>query len=379
MHPKIDIIILKNTYFQSKQDLNMGKYRLFSTRMCGQVFQRVNDSSLTSFDVGKFDFKGIHLKDWVTKVKVLAHLAFTYACIIKAFRIRLNRQKVGYVLATDPHSSGVIAWLVASIIDAKLVIEFNGNTGARKTWNAFGKNWIGHIKYHYCQLVVPFIMRRSFGVKLLYPDQLSSFKSATPHPNTMIFNEYVPISKLKPSNVNEKYILFLGMPWYVKGLDLLIKAFNSVSDRYEGHLRIVGYLSDEDKKVINNLIDGNNKIVVQPPVFYEKAQALIHNCDFLVLPSRTEAMGRVLLEAMAHKKALVGSSADGIPTYLVDKQYGLIFKSGEWTDLAAKLTTMIENPDLKNSFAEKGYQAATVNYSEPNYLNNYLKLLKFEE
>lgn len=374
----IDILIIKNTHFLSKQDINMGKYRLFSTCMHGKIFQRVFDQDLASFEVDNFKFEGVHLPSWTTKIKPLAHLIFVITCLSRAFRIRLRRQSVGYVLATDPHSSGIIAWLVASIIGAKLVIEFNGNTGARKTWNAFGRNWVGHLKYQYCQRVVPFIMRRSFAVKLLYPEQLKPFSKGGQHPNMAVFHEYVPISNIEPSDVSENYILFLGMPWHVKGLDLLIRAFNRVCDEYDGYLKIVGYLSGEDKKIIDELIDGNEKIVVQPPVFYEEAQSLIHNCDFLVLPSRTEAMGRVLLEAMAHKKALIGSSADGIPTYLVDQKYGLIFKSGDWVDLADKLLIMIKNSDSKMSFAQEGNEAANTKYTESAYLKNYLELIRFK-
>jgi glycosyltransferase involved in cell wall biosynthesis len=378
MHSDIDIIILKNTYFQTKQDLNMGKYHLFSTRMRGKILQRTFDPSLASFDVGNFKFEGVLLPNWVGRIKFLAHMFFVSACVKRAVCMLVKGQKVDYVLATDPHSSGVIAWLVASIIGAKLVIEFNGNSGARKTWNAYGSNWVGLLKYQYCQIMIPFIMRRSFAVKLLFPKQLAPFKRDVSHPNVSIFHEYVPISNMKPSEVNEKYILFLGMPWHVKGLDLLIKAFNNVCDKYDGQLRVVGYLSARDKKFIDNLIGGNKKIVVQPPVFYEEAQTLIHKCDFLVLPSRNEAMGRVLLEAMAHKKAIIGSSADGIPTYLVDQEYGLIFKSGDSADLAKKLVTMIENHDLKMSFAEQGNKAAITKYSEQAYLDNYLKLIKYK-
>lgn len=379
MLPKIDLIILKNTYFQSKQDLNMGKYKLFSQRMDGEIFQRVSNAELKSFTVGNFKFKGVLINKWLGKFKLSEHLTFFFACVLRAVAKRFRGEKVKYVLATDPQSSGVIAWVVARIVGAKLIIEMNGNSGARKTWGAHGNNWIGHLKYQYCQLVIPFIMRRSFAVKLLYPQQLEPFKSDVSHPNLACFHEYVPISDLSPSDNHDEYILFLGMPWHVKGLDLLIKAFNKVGENYSGHLKIVGYLSGEDRAFIESLIDGNKKIVITPPVYYEEAQQLIHNCDFLVLPSRTEAMGRVLLEAMAHKKALIGSSADGIPFYLVDNQYGLIFNSGDADDLAAKLAIMIENPDLKREFAENGRQAAVVKYSENAYLENYLNLLQFKE
>lgn len=376
--PEIDILFLKNTLFQSKQDIDLGKYRLFSAKFKGLIFQRVYDPALAEFEVGHFRFKGVYLAKWVANKKYLSHSIFIITCILRAFRIRYQCKKVKYVLASDPHSSGVIAWVLASILGAKLVVEFNGNTGARKTWNAYGKNWMGHLKYHYCQLVVPFVMRRSFAIKLLYAKQLEPFKSDVSHSNIAIFHEYVPISELSPSIENGNYILFLGTPWHVKGLDLLIKAFNSICSSYDGYLKIVGHLSKDDLKFIEKLIGENKKVIIQKPVFYEEAQQIIHNCDFLVLPSRTEAMGRVLLEAMAHKKALVGSSADGIPTYLIDNEYGLIFKSGDSVDLANKILRLIENPELKQKFAENGNVAANTVYSESMYFQNYLKLLKYE-
>ena len=379
MSSSLDLIVVKNTYFLSKQDLNMGKYQLFSKRMSGEVFQRVARQELKRFSIENFEFKGIFVGESLQKFKIAEHFIFFFACIIRAIKMRVAGRKVRYLLATDPQSSGVIAWLMSIILNSKLIVELNGNSGARKTWSAFGTNWVGHLKYHYCQLVIPFIMRKSYAVKLLYPEQLAPFKIKVDHPNLTWFHEYVPISRLAPSTNSANYILFLGMPWHVKGLDLLIKAFNKVCYAYDGHLMIVGYLSEDDRALIEKLIDGNEKIKVNPPVYYEEAQRFIHHCDFLVLPSRTEAMGRVLLEAMAHAKAVIGSSADGIPSYLINGDYGLIFENCDIDDLANKLLYMFKNPEEKKRFAENGRQAAISKYSEQAYLSNYLRLMKFEE
>ena len=374
----MDLIILKNSYFQSKQDLNLSKYRLFSSKLDGQVFQRVFDPELERFSVGAFSFNGVFIPSWMFKVKPLVHLYFAFVCIARAMQLRFQAAGVKYVLATDPHSSGVIAYFVSRVLGAKLVTEMNGNSGARKTWGADSGSVVGLIKYHYCQIVIPFILSRSFAVKLLYPQQLDAFRKKINHPNLAVFHEFVPIQDLQASDTSSDYILFMGTPWHAKGLDLLIKAFNFVGDAYPGYLKIVGYLSDEDRKLVDQMINGNTKIQIQAPVFYQAAQEFIHHCDFFVLPSRTEAMGRVLIESMAHKKAVIGSSADGIPTYVKDNEYGLIFESGNWEDLAEKLQYLIQNPALKTELAEKGNYAANHFYSESAYLDNYSKLLMLD-
>ena len=55
-------------------------------------------------------------------------------------------------------------------------------------------------------------------------------------------------------------------------------------------------------------------------------------CRVFVLPSRTEAMGRVLIEAMAMGKTCIASAVDGIPHYVRDEDTGLLFRSGDAAD-----------------------------------------------
>ena len=148
--------------------------------------------------------------------------------------------------------------------------------------------------------------------------------------NIHVFHEYVPVSDFSLSVENERYILLLGAPWHVKGVDLLLRAFDSLPDGYHGRLRIVGWMSEADISGLKKLIPNNKHVTFEKPVFYEEALRLIGKCDFLVLPSRTEAMGRVLMEARAHGKAVIGSTADGIPNYITHNQTGLLFDSGCW-------------------------------------------------
>lgn len=119
------------------------------------------------------------------------------------------------------------------------------------------------------------------------------------------------------------------------------------------------------------MCQGNKKISIEPPVFYEEAQDLIDRCDFLVLPSRTEAMGRVLIEAMQHRKAVIGSSGDGFPYYVQHMRNGLVFDAEDWKGLEA----LIENTDLKQSLANQGYSQAHSLYSEESFLERYCELL----
>ena len=129
-----------------------------------------------------------------------------------------------------------------------------------------------------------------------------------------VFSNYVAVSKFFSENlIDGKYLLFLGYPWYLKGVDVLIKAFNRVSSEFpEYKLKIVGYCP-EGFDYYEKLAQGNTNIEFHKPVFYDKVIKLMAGCSLFILPSRTEAMGRVLLEAMACKKPIIASNVGGIP------------------------------------------------------------------
>lgn len=77
-------------------------------------------------------------------------------------------------------------------------------------------------------------------------------------------------------------------------------------------------------------------------------------CDVCVLPSIREGFGLTLVEAMAARKPVVGSTAGGIPEVIENGANGLLFDSGNAEALAAALTKLREQPALRESMGETG-------------------------
>ncbi|HBV86745.1 MAG TPA: glycosyltransferase family 1 protein [Desulfosporosinus sp.] len=86
------------------------------------------------------------------------------------------------------------------------------------------------------------------------------------------------------------------------------------------------------------------------PLAYEALPAM----DLFVLPSISEGMGLVLLEAMQARVPIVASAVGGIPELIRDKKEGLLFPSGNVTELAAACKSILENPSLAKSLVLAG-------------------------
>jgi glycosyltransferase involved in cell wall biosynthesis len=232
---------------------------------------------------------------------------------------------------------------------------------------------VARVKEWIARRLVPFVLNRAHGIKLLYPAQLNDIEiPSTPY--TEVFHDFTAVSKLRPSTWDDQYVLLLGYPWYLKGVDVLIRAFLAIADRHPNHrLLVVGHCPD--RAPFEALAAGHPRIEFYPGIHTSSAMALIESCTVLALPSRTEAMGRVILEAYAARKPVVGSNVDGIPNVVEDGVTGLLVAPGDAEDLARKLDLLLTDKALAERLATNGYEAATTRFSEKAYAERFYRFV----
>jgi len=105
-------------------------------------------------------------------------------------------------------------------------------------------------------------------------------------------------------------ILFIGRLVYQKGPDILIDAFNKVhQNRWDAHLIIAGdgsmrqYLEDRAKNLPVHFLGYTSD---------SDYIRILNACDIVVIPSRNEPFGLVLLEAWSAEKGVVASDVGGL-------------------------------------------------------------------
>jgi glycosyltransferase involved in cell wall biosynthesis len=95
----------------------------------------------------------------------------------------------------------------------------------------------------------------------------------------------------------------------------------------------------------------------------ENAAELLAELDVLALPSWTEGLPLVVLEAMARRRPVVATPVGGTPEVVVDGETGLLVPPRDPDALAAALRTLLADADLRRRMGEAGYERVRARFS----------------
>jgi glycosyltransferase involved in cell wall biosynthesis len=173
-------------------------------------------------------------------------------------------------------------------------------------------------------------------------------------------------------------VLFVGVLERYKGVDVLLKAWPTVMTAIpDAELTIVGggTLSRELRRwAASSGLEHAIRFLV--PVHQKQLCSLLDQASCLVLPSRSEGLGRVVLEAMARARPVVGSSVGGIPELIEEGRTGRLVPPGDPAALAAALSSVLSDP----SAAEKMGHEARESFEELDPAAEYeTGILRFAE
>lgn len=131
---------------------------------------------------------------------------------------------------------------------------------------------------------------------------------------------------------------------HVKGLDVLLHAWSEFEERSHSKLVIVG--SGDER---NNLEELAELLGISDSViftgFVDNAKSYLKAFDIFVLPSRSEGLPYVVLEAGVAGLPVIASRVGGIPEIIDDEENGLLVPAGsdEWLERALNRLAKDEN------------------------------------
>lgn len=159
--------------------------------------------------------------------------------------------------------------------------------------------------------------------------------------------------------------IFLGTPAVYKGIDTMIEAARLVNQ--PGFRLVIAGVPDSSLlwKLGSNDSRGTTvEIIGELPI--DEAPELLAAADFVVIPqlggpATTGQVPAKLVDAMALGKAVVASEISDIPQML--SGCGLLSKPGDVIDLAAKMTVLADDPELRERLGGKARDRCLERYS----------------
>ncbi len=98
--------------------------------------------------------------------------------------------------------------------------------------------------------------------------------------------------------------------------------------------------------------------------------------DIFVLPSLTEGLPMVLLEAMASGVPVIASKVGDIPDVLENGRYGILVEPEREDELANAIATLLQDGEKRKNYAKSGLSRVKANYSSARMAENYLQIYR---
>ena len=177
-----------------------------------------------------------------------------------------------------------------------------------------------------------------------------------------IFKEKIGIPK------DKKIILYIGGIHWVKGIDILIKAYSYFKNKLgyrEAVLVLVGpdhgYLNKA--KVLARSSGVSDSIIFTGPMYGKDKLSAYVDADVFVLPSRHEGFPMVLLEAWACGKPVIASRTGGLRELISDGETGILFEPENHKELAEKILYLLNDPAKAEEIGRKAKLLVERKYS----------------
>jgi glycosyltransferase involved in cell wall biosynthesis len=152
------------------------------------------------------------------------------------------------------------------------------------------------------------------------------------------------------------YALLIGRMEKVKGFDVLVRSLALLPHECDGlHVLVAG--DGPEKPHLESLsreLGVESRLTFLGMVDRPTVHQLLKECRFLVVPSRSEGLGTVNLEALAHSKPVIASAVGGIPEIIKDGETGLLVKRDDPEALANALIALWSNPEQGRLMGERG-------------------------
>lgn len=277
------------------------------------------------------------------------------------FRVarELRRFRPQAVVAQDPYAAA--ASLLARTLarsPARIVLDVHGDwRTATRLYGSPARRAVAPLADRVAALAV----RRADAVRTVsaYTTGLSRAAGVEPTGEFAAFMDLDPFVERPPEPLPGRPVaLFVGVLELYKNVDGLAEAWRRAAPKVpEAELRIVGQGARAD--VVSALVlDLPGQTSWRTNLGAEEVASELDYAWFLVLPSRSEGMGRVVVEAFCRRRPVLGTRVGGIADLVEDGVNGVLVEPGDTDALAAELASLLMDRERVERLAEEAHGSA---------------------
>jgi len=210
------------------------------------------------------------------------------------------------------------------------------------------------------------LVRRSAAVLLLSSDEVSEWKRFYPPAHYyLVANALAPAREASSGRPDvsrspgRREILFAGRLIREKGLYELLDAFAAVRARGAFHLTIAGEGPESERLQARAAELGvAGDVGFTGHLTEDELAQLYRSADVFVLPSYSEGLPTVLLEAMSYGLPIVTTRIRGAADHLLEGENALFVPVGSADALAGALERVLDDAGLRAKMREKNLERA---------------------
>ncbi len=278
-----------------------------------------------------------------------------YAALPTRVARELRAFRPDAVLAQGAQEAGlVVLGRALARVPTRVVVDVHGDPAApARLYGSSSRRTLAPL----ADAVARYGLRRSDGVRTIsaYTSGLVRSAGAEPTAEFAAFMDLEPFLDSGPEPLPEQPVaLFVGVLERYKAVDVLADAWRLAAPRVPGailHLVGSGTLSEVTKALVAELPAQTRW--TERLTTAEVARTLDES-TVLVLPSRSEGLGRVVVEAFCRGRGVVGSRVGGIPDIVEDGRTGILVPPGDPTALADALTDVLSDRALAERLGAEG-------------------------
>jgi len=321
----------------------------------------------------KCKFPGYELKlrlPFDERVPVKSTLAFVYFLFhtLRWLSSLLRSNKIDIVNIHYPGEQCVYFALLRRLLPFKLVVSVHGTDLLPEGTPEARYSW-----------AIRFLMKSADMLVAPSLNTLEHVLAKFPHlrQKALCIHNGVNMNEFEPTGHAEsrggEYVLCVASHHSYKAIDVLIKAFHTVRLMHEKvELRLAG-----DGPLRGQLEELALQLGLSAHIKFlgwqntQEVMKLLQECSLLVLPSRAEAFGIVLLEALSCRKPIVATDVDGIPEIIQNGHTGILVERENPIALGEAILEVLNNKSLAERMANAGYESVKQQFQWATAIEKY--------